>query len=198
MNDNNITLPNYYNEIKQASEAIAFSMLSDLQTGSLLRTLVYTKPGGKFLELGTGTGLSLTWIVEALNSTSEVYSVESNIDFQQIAKDHFSSDHRIKFIYEDANVWIKDNQDKKFDLIFADAWPGKYETLDETLNMLKLGGFYIIDDMLHQPNWPEGHIENVNRLTGYLEKLPYISFTKMNWSTGIVIVTRISESQINN
>lgn len=32
-------------------------MPSDLQTGSLLRTLVTSKPNGLFLELGTGTGL---------------------------------------------------------------------------------------------------------------------------------------------
>ena len=190
MNDNNITLPRYYNEIKQTSEAIAFSMLSDLQTGSLLRTLVHSKPSGKFLELGTGTGLSLTWIAEAADQDSEIYSIENNGEFQKVAQQYFSNDKRISLICDDANEWIKNNQDKKFDLIFADAWPGKYETLDETLNLLKVGGIYMIDDMLHQPNWPEGHEDNVTALITKLEAMPSLSLTKMNWSTGIIIVTK--------
>jgi len=37
---------------------IGFSMASESQTGSLLRTLVASKPGGRFLELGTGTGVA--------------------------------------------------------------------------------------------------------------------------------------------
>ena len=88
--------------------------------------------------------------------------------------------------------------DKKFDLIFADAWPGKYETLIETLNLLKVGGFYIIDDMLHQPNWPDGHIHNVEQLIAQLEQIPTLSLTKMNWSTGIVIVTKLDLTYARN
>jgi predicted O-methyltransferase YrrM len=37
-------------------------------------------------------------------------------------------------------------------LIFADAWPGKYSDLEKALKLVKPGGFYIIDDMLTQPN----------------------------------------------
>lgn len=75
-------------------------------------------------------------------------------------------------------------------MIFADAWPGKYETLDETLKMLKVGGFYIIDDMLPQPNWPTGHQENVNRLVRYLDTRTDLRLTRMNWSTGLIIMTK--------
>jgi predicted O-methyltransferase YrrM len=86
---------------------------------------------------------------------------------------------------------LKNNQDQKFDLIFADAWPGKYSTLDETLSMIKTSGFYIIDDMLPQPNWPDAHDENVKKLVNYLEARPDLRFTKMNWSTGLIIATKI-------
>jgi predicted O-methyltransferase YrrM len=192
MNDSNIVLPNFYTEIKSSSEEIEFSMLSDLQTGSLLRTLVYSKPNGQFLELGTGTGLSLSWIMEAMNPSSKVVSIENNFDFQKIAATYFGNDQRVEFVCDDANVWIKNNQDKKFDLIFADAWPGKYETLVETLNLLKVGGIYLIDDMNEQPNWPEGHLDNVAQLVATLEEMPTISITKVNWSTGIIIVTKLS------
>ncbi|MFB0907398.1 MAG: hypothetical protein QMB03_03790 [Spirosomataceae bacterium] len=61
----------------------------------------------------------------------------------------------------DGSEWIKSYSGDKFDLIFADAWPGKYSELKETLNLLKVGGFYVIDDMTQQPNWPDGHDKNV-------------------------------------
>ena len=77
-----------------------------------------------------------------------------------------------------------------FDLIFADAWPGKYSEINEILDLVKVGGFYIIDDMLTQPNWPEGHQENVNKLIEYLENREDFHLTKMNWSTGIIIATK--------
>lgn len=191
MKDHEIKIPSTYESIQIASRDISFSMPSDLQTGSLLRTLVTSKPNGHFLELGTGTGLSLSWIVEAMDSKSHVTSIDNSELYLSIAKKHFNTNDRVSIICQDANDWIKGNQDKKFDLIFADAWPGKYEHLDETLNLLKMGGLYIIDDMLIQPNWPAGHQENVDKLINYLDVRTDIRLTRMNWSTGLIIVSKI-------
>ena len=52
----------------------------------------------------------------------------------------------------------------QFDLIYADAWPGKFIHLDETLALLRPGGMYVIDDLLPQPNWPDGHAPKVPAL----------------------------------
>jgi predicted O-methyltransferase YrrM len=191
MDDNQIILPNQYISIQKASDEIAFSMPSDLQTGSLLRTLIASKPNGSFLELGTGTGLSLAWMMEAIDNQSVVISIDNSETYISIARAHFGDDARLQLICEDANLWIKNNQDKKFDLIFADAWPGKYEMLEETLALLKTGGFYIIDDMRTQPNWPAGHEQNVERLVNHLHTRNDIRLTVMNWSTGIIIVTKL-------
>ena len=190
MDDERIVMPADYRDILIASEKIKFSMPSDLQTGSLLRTLVGSKLNGVFLELGTGTGLSLSWILDGIDDGSRVVSIDNNEDYLSIAKKYFESDSRVAILCEDAYTWIRANQTEKFDLIFADAWPGKYETIDETLNLLKPGGLYIIDDMLPQSNWPVNHQENVDRLVGYLEKRTDLRLTKMNWSTGLIIVTK--------
>ena len=191
MIDTDITLPKNFIELRSRSEEINFSMPSDLQTGSLLRTLVTSKPGGSFLELGTGTGLSLSWIVEGMDVRSTVISIDNNEVYLSIAKNFFSDDQRVSIICRDGSEWIKNNQDKKFDLIFADAWPGKYESLDETLFLLKKGGFFILDDMLHQPNWPEGHQSNVDKLVDYLSLRADLQLTKMDWSTGLIIITKV-------
>jgi predicted O-methyltransferase YrrM len=191
MNDTTIKLPENYKSIQKASEKISFSMPSDLQTGSLLRTLIASKPHGRFLELGTGTGLSLSWIAESMDNESIVISIDNSEEYSSVAREFFKTDPRVEILCTDANKWLKDNPDQKFDLIFADAWPGKYSALNEALDMVKTGGFYIIDDMLPQPNWPETHGENVERLINYLETRKDLRFTKMNWSTGIIIVTKI-------
>ena len=191
MDDKTIQLPENFENIQTASTSINFSMPSDLQTGNLLRTLVTSKPSGQFLELGTGTGLSLSWIVEALDKDSKVISIDNNESYQLIAKKYFDNDSRVTIICEDGSKWIKTNQDKRFDLIFADAWPGKYETLDETLNLLNVGGIYLIDDMLPQTNWPAGHQDNVAKLVSYLDTLENFKVTKMNWSTGLIIATKM-------
>ncbi|UCE94802.1 MAG: SAM-dependent methyltransferase, partial [Flavobacteriaceae bacterium] len=68
--------------------------------------------------------------------------------------------------------------------------PGKYSEIEEVLELVKIGGLYIIDDMICQPNWPEGHQENVKHLIEYLEKREDFNLTKMNWSTGIIIASK--------
>ncbi len=195
MDDKRIELPENYESIKLESDKIKFSMLSDLQTGSLLRTIITSKPGGTFLELGTGTGLSLTWIVEAMDTNSKIVSIDNDKTYLSVAAKHYDKDPRVTIICEDGSIWIKDNQDKRFDLIFADAWPGKYSELDETLELVKVGGFYIIDDMLAQSNWPEGHQEKVDWLVGYLEKRKDFNITKMSWSTGLIIASKKCQVQ---
>lgn len=194
MDDITIKLPEHYQNIWAASDEISFSMPSDLQTGSLLRTLVTAKPKGQFLELGTGTGLSLSWIVEAMDAYSSLISIDNNETFLSIARRHFEADARVSILCEDGAKWIQNHQDQRFDLIFADAWPGKYEMLHETLHLVKPGGFYIIDDMQQQANWPAGHEVYVNQLVNYLETRTDLRLTKMNWSTGLIVVAKINSN----
>jgi hypothetical protein len=56
--------------------------------------------------------------------------------------------------------------------------------------MLNKGGLYIIDDMLPQPNWPEGHHEKALRLLDYLDTRNDLLLTKQVWATGIVIAVK--------
>lgn len=182
--------PEMYSDILDKSEEIGFSMPSDLLVGSLLQTLITSKPGGTFLELGTGIGLSLSWMIEGMDRNARITSIDNDRELTAIASGYFGTDPRVEILNADAADWIRTHANSAFDLIFADAWPGKYSLIDQILNMVKRGGFYIIDDMSKQPNWPEGHEEQVDRLIGYLEKRKDFTLTKLNWSTGLVIATR--------
>ena len=185
-----LNTPEIYSEILRKSEEIGFTMPSDVFVGSLLRTLITSKPGGNFLELGTGIGLSLSWMIEGMDEESSLTTIDNDSELSTIAKSYFGNDPRVKIICRDASAWICEHKDQEFDLVFADAWPGKYSQLDEILSMIKKGGFYIIDDMKQQPNWPEGHGDNVEWLISYLEKKEDFTITKQNWSTGLIIAAR--------
>lgn len=182
-------LPPEYNNILQASKDIDFNMPSDLQTGSLLKTLSASKPSARILELGTGTGLATSWILAGMDKQSELVTIENNEDLLRIAK-MYLKDERIRFVNEDGYSWLLSNQELPFDVVFADAMPGKYELFDEAWSLVKTAGFYIIDDMLPQPNWPDGHAEKVFDFIAKLESRQDTVLTKLNWSTGIIIATK--------
>ena len=198
MNDTIIPLPPYYEQITSESVSLGFEMCSDLLTGSLLRTLVSAKPGGEILEIGTGTGLSLAFILDGMDDSSTVTTIDNAEEFQAVARNYFGFDERITFYNGDGNDWLRMNSDAKFDLIFADAWPGKYMMLEETLAMLKPGGIYFIDDMNPQPNWPEGHDQKALALEKFLLQQEKFSVTVFNWSTGIILVTPKSHGLANH
>jgi predicted O-methyltransferase YrrM len=184
-----IGVPLKYEAIKEATNALRFAMASDIYTGSLLKTLAASKPSGRFLELGAGTGLATAWIVSGMDKNSSLTAIENNEILIDVANKNIV-DSRVTFLLADAYKWIKDYTGEKFDFIFADAMPGKYDLFDETISMLNSGGLYIIDDMLPQPNWPKGHEEKVKLFINNLETRADLVLTKMNWSTGIIIVTK--------
>jgi predicted O-methyltransferase YrrM len=183
-------IPTGYNLILEKTNLSGFTMASDVLTCSLLRTLAASKPSGKFLELGTGTGLSTAWILDGMDNNSTLISIDNDAVFLAIAKEALSADKRLHLELSDGGEWVGKNKDQKFDYIFADTWHGKYLLLDEVLEMLNKGGLYIIDDMLPQPNWPEGHSEKVEKLIAYLEARADLLLTKQVWATGIIVVVK--------
>lgn len=187
----NHPLPKAYTEIDLATKASGFNMASDIQTCSLLRTLAASKPAGKFLELGTGTGLSTAWILDGMDAASILVSIDNEAGFLAIAEDHLGQDPRLTLTLNDGGEWVEQHKNEKYDYIFADTWHGKYLMLEEVLEMLNKGGYYIIDDMLPQPNWPEGHDLKAIKLIEDLEKRTDLVLTKQVWATGIVIAVKV-------
>ncbi|AEE53446.1 O-methyltransferase [Haliscomenobacter hydrossis] len=191
MNDANILdKPKIHTAIVAKSREIGFSMPSDLYIGTLLKTLMTSKPAGNFLELGTGIGLSLSWMIDGLDATSKLTSIDNDPELCAIARQFFGIESRLNIVCADGTEWIKNYRGEAFDLIFADAWPGKYSEIEEILALVKVGGFYVIDDMSAQPNWPAGHQDKVDGLIAYLEQREDFNLTKMNWSTGVIIATK--------
>jgi predicted O-methyltransferase YrrM len=184
-------LPPVWHQLQTRSVALGFDMPSDAHAGVLLKALAASKPGGHLLELGTGTGLATACLLAGMDDASRLVSVDIDARCQAVARELLGSDRRVSFALMDGGEFIRAQPPRSFDLLFADAWPGKYDDLDGALALVCRGGFFIGDDMLPQGNWPEQQQERVDRLVGHLQGLQGWTTVTLNWGSGFVIAVRL-------
>lgn len=191
MNDLDITdTPGVLDAVYRDSELAGFTMGSEPKTGSFLRALAASKPGGRFLELGTGTGIGTAWLLAGMDLSSHLDSVDSDPTVQEVARRHLGHDARVTFHVADGGTFLEQSRSQEFDFIYADAWPGKFSHLGLALSLLRTGGIYLVDDLLPQPNWPEGHAPKVPVLISELECQHGFVATKLAWASGLMILVR--------
>lgn len=172
------------------TNALGFNMASEPRIGALLRTLGASKPNGRFLELGTGTGIATAWLLAGMDSRSTLTSVDTDATVQSVAHEFLGGDHRLHLVLEDGLQFLRRQPADAYDFVFADAMPGKYEGLLDCLRVIKPGGLYVIDDLLPQPNWPEGHAEKVPVLLQTLAAQTDWVFVPIPWSSGIALAVK--------
>ena len=98
MNDHEIhNGPGVLESILRDTERIGFTMCSEPKTGSLLRALAASKPAGRFLELGTGTGVGMAWLLAGMDADSRLDTVDNDARVQDIARLHLGDDRRVVF-----------------------------------------------------------------------------------------------------
>jgi predicted O-methyltransferase YrrM len=183
-------LPKPLAAIERDTRALGFDMAADRQTGALLRVMAASKPGGRLLELGTGTGLSTCWLLDGMDPSSSLDTVDTDHEVLQVARRHLGSDPRLTIHQVDGVLFLRQVRHRRFELIFADAWPGKFHHLDEALALLGPGGLYVVDDLLSRPTWPEGHASQVASLVDALEKRDDLYVVQFDWSTGIIVASK--------
>jgi predicted O-methyltransferase YrrM len=101
-----IDKPKVHSQIESKSAEIGFSMPSDIYVGTLLKTLITSKPKSNILELGTGIGLSLSWMIDGLDSESRLTTVDNNSELIKIANEFFGTDSRVEIVCQDGSEWI--------------------------------------------------------------------------------------------
>lgn len=187
-----IQTPQSLAKIQAHTGKLGFTMASEPRIGALLRTLAASKPAGRLLELGTGTGVATAWLLSGMDATSTLVSVDTDERVQAVAREALGADPRLALIVEDGAEFLRKQSEKSFDLVFADAMPGKYEALDEALAVVRPGGFYVIDDLLPQPNWPDGHAEKVPVLLKRLAADTGFHMAPLQWASGVAVAVRKS------
>ena len=191
MNDREIPdRPPALDAILRDTGAAGFTMASEPQTGSLLRALAASKPGGRFLELGTGTGVGTAWLLAGMDAHSQLDSVDTDPHVVEIPRRHLGHDARVTFHLADGAAFLATLPPSQFDFVFADTWPGKFTHLEPALSRLRRGGIYFIDDLLPQPSWPEGHAPKVPALIADLEGRSGFTSCKLAWASGLMMLVR--------
>ena len=186
----NAKLPPAFYNIEREAEQLGFLLSSEPLTGRLLRTLAASKPSSRFLEIGTGAGIGTCWILDGMDAKSTLITLELDERISAVARKYLGSDPRVTFVNADAEPFLSQIHDVGFDFIFADTFPGKFYLLDEALGLLNPGGLYVIDDLLPQTTWAEGHQANVDRLIDELEARPDLQTIKLNWASGLMVCTK--------
>ena len=127
-----------------------------------------------------------------MDSASTLTSVDTDAAVQAIARGYLGSDRRLTLVLGDGLSFLRHEAAGSYDFVFADAMPGKYEGLEDCLRVVKPGGFYVIDDMLPQPNWPEDHAAKIPVLMEALAEDARLAIVPMSWASGIVVVVKRS------
>jgi predicted O-methyltransferase YrrM len=180
--------------IQAETATLGFSMASEPKTGAFLAALAAAKPGGRLLELGTGTGIGTAWLLSGMDASARLDTVDTDPAVVDVARRHLGGDARVAFRVEDGGAFLARADPDTYDLIYADAWPGKFTHLDQALACIRQGGFYVIDDLLPQENWPDGHGAKVDALIADLERRPGFAVVRLAWASGLMLVVRQAPS----
>jgi predicted O-methyltransferase YrrM len=176
--------------IERDTAAHGFAMASEPRTGALLAALASMKPEGRLLELGTGTGIGTSWLLWGMDATARLDTVDTDAAVVAIAQRHLGSDPRVTFHLQDGAAFIGEAPADAYALIYADAWPGKFSHLDDVLSLLGPGGVYVIDDLLPQVTWPEGHAAKIAPLVDAIERRADVTTVRLAWSSGLLLAVR--------
>jgi predicted O-methyltransferase YrrM len=127
-----------------------------------------------------------------MDAMATLESVDTDEAVVAVARRHLGGDRRLTFHVTDGAAFLRKEGLRPFDVIYADAWPGKFSHLDEALSLLRPGGVYVIDDLLPQANWPVGHAPKVPVLINEIERRNDFATVRLAWASGLMLVVRRS------
>lgn len=172
---------------RRVAERSGFQMSSDPQTGSLLRTLAATKPGGRLLEVGTGVGVGAAYLLAGMDPTACLTTLERGPALANAARTLLADDDRVEVVTTDAVEWLTAYQGPPFDLVFVDTTTAKFDRRDLLFTHMAPGALFIADDLLPQEKWTEAHRPRVARFRSEILAEPRLLATLVDWGSGLVI-----------
>ncbi len=167
-----------------------FELSCDPRVGRFLAVLAAAVPAhGRILELGTGCGVGLAWIVHGLDARDDVEVVSIERDPGSVACARRGEWPGFVSIVEgDALEVVPESG--KFDLVFADSEGGKWEGLDRTIAALGPGGLLLVDDMTPARWESEHHRVKTEAVRDRLLTDPQLVAVEIAHGTGIVLCSR--------
>lgn len=123
----------------------------DAQSGRLLHILARSLNAKRVLELGSGYGYSAMWFALAMGEDGQIVMTEGSQDNADRARDYFERARKSDLAEFNVGNALAIARNKKgpFDIILCDINKDEYPAaLDIAREKLRLGGFFICDNML--------------------------------------------------
>jgi predicted O-methyltransferase YrrM len=125
--------------------------------GALLRSLAAGHRDAVIGEIGTGPGVSTAWLLSGMQGTARLVSCEIDEHLARSAGQFFADDPRVEILHGDWEEVLRDRG--PFGLLFfdANAWAilADHQKWDVVLNLVRLGGQIVLDDLVPVDMWPD-------------------------------------------
>jgi predicted O-methyltransferase YrrM len=121
--------------------------------GAVLRFLAASIGARSVVEIGTGAGISGTWLLRGMAEDGVLTSIDLEADHQRIARETYANagfaPSRVRLISGSALEVLPRLSDGGYDLVFVDAAKSEYnDYLVEALRLLRPGGIVAFDNTL--------------------------------------------------
>jgi predicted O-methyltransferase YrrM len=128
--------------------------------GAVLRFLAASVQARAVVEIGTGAGVSGTWLLRGMHPEGVLTSIDREAEHQRVAKQTFLAagfaSSQFRLISGNALDVLPRLTDGAYDIVFGDAAKEEYgKYLDEALRLLRPGGIVAFDNALWHGNVPD-------------------------------------------
>jgi demethylmenaquinone methyltransferase/2-methoxy-6-polyprenyl-1,4-benzoquinol methylase len=185
-----VDIPESVAAAQDGASKCGFELSSEAEVGQLMACLANAVPiGGRILEIGTGCGVGLSWIVHGIGSRADVDVVSVELDPALAdATRSVGWPSWVSIVEGDGADLV--GTIGSFDLIFPDAPGGKIFKLRKTISTLRPGGFLLVDDMdltAHEdPELRDGLASVRERIVTH----PDLVCAELPVASGVIIATK--------
>ena len=179
---------------KRRAKDLRFVSACEDGVGRLLAVLAAAVPrGGRILEVGTGVGVGLAWIVAGLarRDDVELVSIEGDLRLVESARG-WDWPATVRILAGDARDLLPDLG--RFDLVFVDAAPVKYGPIDAMVRLLRPGGMLLIDDLCATAEASADEMRERDGLRQALLRHPDLQSIELEWASRLVLATWVGDA----
>jgi predicted O-methyltransferase YrrM len=177
-------------EAEQRARAAGFTLSSEPDVGGFLACLAASLPErARILELGTGAGFGLAWLVSGLGGRTDVEIVTVDTD-EALQRQVRSASWPSYVLFELGDGEVLLPSLGTFDLIFADAPGGKTSGLAVTIEALRPGALLVVDDMDLSRHHEERLRHDLAEVRRRLHGDERLVCAELGFSSGVIVAAR--------